>query len=124
MQAEYRWRFTKRWGAVSFAGIGEVADSFSDYNTDNLLPGAGVGLWFMLSTENRLNLSFDFEVGKDRSAAYFFVADWFKLPRCGMPQWGARRDAARPNLETWEVNRKPRDSMLQYRHSGCTGGDR
>lgn len=77
VQAEFRWRFTKRWGAVAFAGVGEVADSFSDYNTDNLLPSAGVGLRFMLSTDNRLNLSFDYAVGKDSSAAYFYVAESF-----------------------------------------------
>jgi outer membrane protein assembly factor BamA len=77
VQAEYRWRFLKKWGVVAFAGVGEVADSFNDYNTDNLLPSAGVGLRFMLSTKNRLNISFDFAVGKDSSAAYFYVAESF-----------------------------------------------
>jgi hypothetical protein len=62
---------------VAFAGVGEVAESFSDYNTDNLLPSAGVGLRFMLSTNNRLNLSLDVAVGKDEGAVYFYVAESF-----------------------------------------------
>ena len=77
VQGEYRWRFTKKWGAVAFAGVGEVAESISDYNGDNLLPSAGVGLRFMLSTKDRLNICFDYAIGKDTSAAYFYVAESF-----------------------------------------------
>jgi hemolysin activation/secretion protein len=76
-QAEYRWRFYKRWGAVAFAGVGQVAENFGDYNTDNLLPSAGIGARFMLSEKNRLNLSVDYAVGKDTSALYFYVAESF-----------------------------------------------
>ncbi len=76
-QAEYRWRFYKRWGAVAFAGVGQVAENFGDYNTDNLLPSAGIGARFMLSEKNRLNLSVDYAIGKDTSALYFYVAESF-----------------------------------------------
>jgi hemolysin activation/secretion protein len=76
-QAEYRWRFYKRWGAVAFAGVGQVAENFGDYNTDDLLPSAGIGARFMLSEKNRLNLSVDYAIGKDTSALYFYVAESF-----------------------------------------------
>jgi outer membrane protein assembly factor BamA len=77
LQAEYRWRFYKKWGMVAFAGVGEVAESWSDYNLDDLLPSAGVGLRFKLSKTTDLNLSVDYAVGKDSDAWYFYVGESF-----------------------------------------------
>jgi len=77
IQAEYRWRFYKKWGAVAFAGVGEVADSWSHYNLENLLPSAGVGLRFKLSETTDFNLSVDYAVGKDSDAWYFYVGESF-----------------------------------------------
>ena len=68
---------SKSWGAVAFAGAGQVAENFGDYNTDDLLPRAGIGARFMLSEKNRLNLSVDYAIGKDTSALYFYVAESF-----------------------------------------------
>lgn len=76
-QAEYRWRFYKRWGTVAFAGVGEVAESLSDFNTEDLLPSVGAGLRFMLSEDHRLNLSVDWARGKDNDAWYFYVSESF-----------------------------------------------
>lgn len=59
-QLGYRWRFYKRFGGVVFGGVGQVGESLGDYNTDDLLPSGGVGLRFLLSEENRLNLSVDY----------------------------------------------------------------
>jgi outer membrane protein assembly factor BamA len=76
-QAEFRWTFFKRLGMVAFAGVGEVAESVSDFNTDNLLPSAGVGIRFMLSEDHRLNLSVDWARGQDSDAWYFYVGESF-----------------------------------------------
>jgi hypothetical protein len=76
-QAEYRWRFSGRWGMVAFAGVGEVAESVSDFNTQNLLPSVGAGIRFMLSEDHRLNLSVDWARGKDDDAWYFYVSESF-----------------------------------------------
>ncbi|MCK4776238.1 MAG: BamA/TamA family outer membrane protein [Candidatus Krumholzibacteria bacterium] len=76
-QAEYRWRFYKRWGMVAFAGVGEVADSLSDFNAQNLLPSVGAGIRFMLSEDHRLNLSVDWARGMDDDAWYFYVSESF-----------------------------------------------
>jgi len=77
VQAEYRWRFYKKWGMVAFAGVGEVAESWSHFNLDDLLPSAGVGLRFKLSKTTDFNLSVDYAVGKDSDAWYFYVGESF-----------------------------------------------
>jgi len=76
-QIEYRWRFYKRFGMVAFAGVGEVAPSIGEFNSENLLPSAGAGLRFMASTENRVNISLDYAVGKDTEAVYFRIGEAF-----------------------------------------------
>jgi outer membrane protein assembly factor BamA len=76
-QAEYRWRFYKQWGMVVFAGFGEVAESWGDFNFDDVLPSAGVGLRFKLSKTTGLNLSVDYAVGEDSDAWYFYVGESF-----------------------------------------------
>jgi len=77
VQAEYRWKFSKKWGAVAFAGFGEVAPSWSDFNLDDILPSAGVGVRFKLSKTTGLNLSVDYAVGQDSDAWYFYVGESF-----------------------------------------------
>jgi len=77
IQAEFRWSFTKRWGAVGFVGAGGVGDSFSDFDKEKTLPGAGVGVRFSISPENRLNVSLDWAVGKDSNYVYIYVGEAF-----------------------------------------------
>ena len=76
-QAEYRWRFAKKWGAVAFAGFGEVAPSWSDFTFEDALPSAGVGVRFKISKTTGLNLSVDYAVGKESDAWYFYVGESF-----------------------------------------------
>ena len=76
-QAEYRWQFKPRWGAVFFAGVGGVAPGFSDYRVSDLLPAAGVGLRFKASTQFNVNVSVDYAVGKDSDALYFSIGEAF-----------------------------------------------
>jgi len=77
IQSEFRWSFTKRWGAVGFLGVGGVGESFSDFDNDNSLPAAGVGIRFSISPENRLNVSLDWAVGKDNDYVYIYVGEAF-----------------------------------------------
>jgi len=77
LQVEYRWRFAKKWGVVAFAGAGEVAQTWSDFSLDDLLPSAGVGLRFKISDTTGLNLSVDYAVGDDSDAWYFYVGGSF-----------------------------------------------
>jgi outer membrane protein assembly factor BamA len=77
MQGEYRWRFHPRWGLVGFAGVGEVADAFSDFDADHVLPSVGAGLRFLASKEYHVNVSMDYALGEDSRAFYFYIAEAF-----------------------------------------------
>ncbi len=77
VQGEYRWQFARRWGAVAFAGVGDVAPSFGDYRIDDLLPSAGVGLRFKASTAYNVNVRVDYARGKDGDAVYFSIGEAF-----------------------------------------------
>ncbi len=77
VQAEVRRKIYKRFGAVAFVGVGEVASEFSKFNSKDLLPAAGVGARFEASTKYHLNVSIDYAVGDGSSAFYFYVGEAF-----------------------------------------------
>jgi outer membrane protein assembly factor BamA len=76
-QLEYRWNFYEKWGMVAFAGVGQIAPSIGDMSTDGLLPSYGVGIRFMASEAQRINLGIDYARGKDSDAWYFPIAEAF-----------------------------------------------
>ncbi|MEZ5462898.1 BamA/TamA family outer membrane protein [Dokdonella sp.] len=76
-QAEYRWQFAERWGAVFFAGVGAVAPSFSEFDSSGLLPSGGAGLRFKASTKFNVNVRMDYAVGKNSDALYFSIGEAF-----------------------------------------------
>lgn len=77
MQAEYRRHLFWRIGGVAFAGVGEVADSFYDMNTRDLLPAGGVGLRFKASKEYNVNVRIDVAKGKGSEGLYVSVGEAF-----------------------------------------------
>lgn len=76
-QVEYRAPLWKRLGAVAFAGVGSVASSFGDFGSSDTLAAGGVGLRILASTEQRLNVSIDFAVGRDESTLYMYIGEAF-----------------------------------------------
>lgn len=66
-QAEFRWTFYRRFGAVAFAGVGSVWGgenrSEEDVFERGLLPSVGAGLRFTLSTDKRINARLDYAFG-------------------------------------------------------------
>jgi hypothetical protein len=76
-QAEWRWSFRPRWGMVAFGGLGQVAKNFSDFESDNILVSGGVGLRWMASVENRINLSVDYALGEHDNYIYIYVGEAF-----------------------------------------------
>lgn len=76
-QAEYRWNlpenlgFFGRFGVVVFVGVGEVAKSFGDLNSENLLPSGGVGVRFLVARENHINFRIDYAWGKAGSKGLY-----------------------------------------------------
>jgi outer membrane protein assembly factor BamA len=76
-QVEHRWNFYRRFGTVVFAGVGQVAPGIDELSSERLLPSAGIGLRFMASKENRLNVGIDYAFGRDSSAFYFRIGEAF-----------------------------------------------
>ncbi len=76
-QAELRWRFHGKWGAVAFAGAGSVRNSFSQANDKDLIPSYGLGLRFMVLDSQRINLRLDYARSKDSDAVYLSVGEAF-----------------------------------------------
>jgi outer membrane protein assembly factor BamA len=76
-QLEYRGQFHDRWGVVAFAGTGEVAPDLDGFNGEDLLPSAGAGLRLMVSRKQRINVGFDYAVGKDEEAWYLRFGEAF-----------------------------------------------
>jgi hypothetical protein len=76
LQTEYRWQFNDRWVFTGFAGVGEVAESFSRMGR-NFLPAAGIGARLVLSKKHKVGLSVDVATGKDGTEFYFGVGEAF-----------------------------------------------
>lgn len=78
VEAEYRWRFTERFGMVAFAGVGQVGSSFGDMGSGNkYLSGVGGGLRFLASTKHKVNVSVDWAKGENSDALYFYIGEAF-----------------------------------------------
>ncbi|MEJ2109440.1 MAG: BamA/TamA family outer membrane protein [Acidobacteriota bacterium] len=76
-QAEYRLGLPWRFGAVGFMGAGAVADQWSNFKSEEILPGGGIGLRFLLAKSNHVNLRFDYAWGKEGSAWYVGLGEAF-----------------------------------------------
>lgn len=77
VQAEYRWRFFRRWGLVVFGGTGGVAYGFADFRSNELLPAGGAGLRFQASQKYDVNVRVDYAIGEDSDGVYFSIGEAF-----------------------------------------------
>jgi outer membrane translocation and assembly module TamA len=62
-QLEYRVVLTRRFGLVSFGGVGEVEPGADKFRNRHALPAGGTGIRFLLS--KKFHLRTDFAWGKD-----------------------------------------------------------
>jgi len=76
-QVEYRLQLPKRFGLAAFFGLGEVAPDIASFNNDNLKPGGGGGLRFLLAKKNHVNLRVDYAAGLQGGGLYLGVAEAF-----------------------------------------------
>jgi hypothetical protein len=76
-ELEYRRHLGGRFGAVAFAGLGQVAPSLGDLNGSDWLPSGGVGLRFQLTEASPLNYALDVAAGRDETILYLSVGDSF-----------------------------------------------
>jgi hypothetical protein len=70
-QAEFRWRFYKKWGMVTFAGAGRVEDTFAGLGENETIPSYGVGLRFMALESQRINIRVDYARSNNGNAAFY-----------------------------------------------------
>lgn len=74
-QAELRWRFYNRWGAVFFGGTGSIWGNEAGGEEEferKWLPSAGLGLRYMVSRAKRINIRLDYALGVDGNQGLYF----------------------------------------------------
>jgi outer membrane translocation and assembly module TamA len=74
LQAEYRMPVWWRLGAVGFVAAGQVAPKLDDLGLDRFKPAAGLGLRFLLSPEEGLNIRADYGWGFDVESSGFYLS--------------------------------------------------
>jgi len=77
VQAEYRWRFYKRFGMVGFFGLATAIKDLSSIGESELLPGGGMGIRFLMLPKERVNIGMDAALGKDDWGLYFRIGESF-----------------------------------------------
>ncbi len=77
MQAELRQHFVGRFGGVVFAGVGDVAHKPSEFTVKDLKPTGGLGLRYLISRKEHLNIRFDAAVGNHTHGFYVNISEAF-----------------------------------------------
>lgn len=76
-QLEYRFPLFWRLGMVAFAGVGDVFNSLDDVQYSTLKYSVGSGIRLAVNPAERLNIRFDYALGRDGGYFYFSVAESF-----------------------------------------------
>lgn len=76
-QAELRWYFWWKFGAVAWTGIGTTAAGFDKLGEGTVLPSYGLGLRFLAFEEERLVIRVDYGRGNEDGQFYFSVSEAF-----------------------------------------------
>ncbi len=77
LQAEYRVPVIGRFGAVGFAGLGNVGPELENINFHKVKWSYGGGVRFALNKTEKLNLRLDYGVGNHSSGFYFQLGEAF-----------------------------------------------
>jgi outer membrane protein assembly factor BamA len=77
MQIEYRLPVVWRFGAVLFAGVGDVADRFSHFILSDLKFAEGFGIRYAVDTKERLNIRADLGFGGGEIQPYLTFREAF-----------------------------------------------
>ena len=70
-QVEYRRYLFWKLGIVAFLGVGDVADSFEDFNATEFKYVVGTGLRYAVLKDEKLNFRFDFGIAKEGQSAFY-----------------------------------------------------
>jgi outer membrane protein assembly factor BamA len=77
IQTEYRQPVWWKLGLAAFAGFGDVAHNFDDFNSDDIKYFYGFGIRYNISDEYQTNIRADFGFGKDTSGFYLAFGEAF-----------------------------------------------
>ncbi len=77
VQIEYRMPLVWRMGLAFFAGVGDVSPEALSLRYSALKHSLGAGVRFMADRKERVNLRFDFAVGKNETAFYLSFGEAF-----------------------------------------------
>jgi outer membrane translocation and assembly module TamA len=77
-QAEFRQRFTNRFGGVAFAGTGWTGDDFGSLRDNGTRSAAGLGLRYRLSRKFPVDFAVDYSHNdQDEGLLYIYVGQRF-----------------------------------------------
>lgn len=78
-QAELRWQMTERWGVVAFGGLARLwDDDLEALITEDIYYSGGIGIRFMLNTDQKINFRIDAAVGNgDNYGVYVGIQEAF-----------------------------------------------
>lgn len=76
-QVEARWRMSKKWGLVGFAGAGILTEPFSRFRESEWIPSYGIGLRYMVLPSERINIRLDYGFSTDSNAIHLSVGEAF-----------------------------------------------
>lgn len=76
-QLEYRFPLFWRFGGVAFTGVGDVFGPNSDVSFGTLKYSYGAGLRFALNSKERMNVRFDYALGREAGTFYIMVTEAF-----------------------------------------------
>lgn len=77
LQAELRQNVYKKFGMVGFLGIASAVDQMNEIPKSELLPGAGIGIRYLMIPSEKINVGFDVGVGKDDWSLTFRIGETF-----------------------------------------------
>ena len=64
-------------GFVLFGSVGDVAASVDQFDLGDFKAAGGAGIRLMINKKDRVNIRFDYGLGRDTSGFYFAFAESF-----------------------------------------------
>ena len=77
LTAEWRYKFTPRWGMVAYGEAGRYASSFSQLGEGRTIKTVGGGVRWRVTQERDMNIGLDYAVSSDDRALFIQIAERF-----------------------------------------------
>jgi outer membrane protein assembly factor BamA len=77
VHAEWRYKFSPRWGFVGFTEAGRVASSIDTLSDSTTITSYGAGLRWQAIASKKINISIDYAISDDDEAAYLRIGESF-----------------------------------------------